>query len=192
MKMLHKYHADTLTEWQTWLQKHHSSESEVWLVFYKKDTGKPNVSYADAVDEALCYGWIDSLIQKIDNETYARKFTPRKISSKWSALNKRRVTTLIKKGRMTEAGKATITFIDKEDDYGRTPKQKSLQLNPPPFLQQALMKNRKVWENFQQLAPSYRRNYITWISSAKTNETRSKRLKEAITLLSQNKKLGMK
>jgi len=192
MKMLKTLHVNNRTEWRMWLEKHYKSESELWLVFYKKHTSKPNVSYGEAVEEALCFGWIDSLIQKIDEDTYARKFTPRKSGSKWSALNKHRVAKLTKEGRMTEAGKATMRFIDKEDDYGRTPRQKLLQLIPPPFLRQALQNNRKAWRNFQQLAPSYQRNYVAWISAAKTNDTRNKRIEEATMLLSQNKKLGMK
>ena len=192
MNMHTTFHAGTRSKWRAWLRKHHGSESEVWLVFHKRHTGRPNISYNDAVEEALCFGWIDSIIQKIDEERYARKFTPRKRGSKWSALNKRRIAGLMSEGRMTKAGAATITFQDDADDYGRTPQLRLRQVSPPPFMVQQLKKKHTAWENFQQLAPSYRRNYIAWISAAKTDKTRTSRLKEAVVLLSQNKKLGMK
>jgi uncharacterized protein YdeI (YjbR/CyaY-like superfamily) len=179
-------------EWRRWLDRHHSMEKEIWLVYYKKHTGKTGVSYGVAVEEALCFGWIDSIIQRIDDERYARKFTPRKGSSRWSALNKRRVANLIKQGKMTGAGLATLNYSDAEDDYGRTAERARQDLIPPPFLEQMLERNPKARENFRLLAPSYRRNYIRWITAAKSDETRDKRLKEAIALLAENRKLGMK
>ena len=192
MNILKTYHPSNRIEWRAWLKKHYKTESEVWLVYYKKHTSKPNIAYDDAVEEALCFGWIDSIIQKIDNDKYARKFTPRKKNSKWSALNKTRVIKMIKAGRMTNAGKAVLNFSGAEDDYGRTPEHTADLLKPPSFLQQVLLKNHKAGENFQKLAPSYRRQYIAWLSAAKTKETRNKRIKEAISLLIQNKKLGLK
>jgi uncharacterized protein YdeI (YjbR/CyaY-like superfamily) len=161
-------------------------------LFYKTQTGEQQVSYNEAVEEALCFGWIDSIIQNIDSEKYVRKFTPRKKGSKWSALNKRRAATMIRQGKMTEVGSATLDFTDAEDDYGRTPEQAQSRLILPPFLERQFKQNKTVWDNFQRLAPSYRRNYIGWITAAKTEETRDKRIKEAISLLARNEKLGMK
>jgi uncharacterized protein YdeI (YjbR/CyaY-like superfamily) len=179
-------------EWREWLAKNHTTENEVWLVYHKKHSGSSGIAYADSVEEALCFGWIDSIIQRIDDDVYVRKFTPRKKSSRWSALNKRRVARLIKEGRMTKAGLAVLNYSNSDDDYGRTPERAQQNLIPPPFMEQALRRNPKAWSNFQSLAPSYRRNYIGWISAAKTDETRNKRIKEAIALLAENKKLGMK
>jgi uncharacterized protein YdeI (YjbR/CyaY-like superfamily) len=190
--MLRTFHASSLAEWTKWLEEHYSSKKEVWLIFYKKHTGKPNISYTDAIEQALCFGWIDSIIQKIDDHTFARKFTPRKKTSLWSALNKRRATRLLKEGRMTEAGKATLTFSGINDDYGRNSRQQLSQTTIPAFLRRAIQKNQNAWIFFKQLAPSYRRNYIGWISASKTDETRQKRIREAITLLSRGKKLGLK
>src|SRR5437763_14926169 len=98
----------TRDEWRAWLARHHQSETEIWLIYYKKHSGRPRIPYEDAVEEALCFGWIDSIVKAIDGETVAQKFTPRRDSSKWSALNRRRVRKLIQEGRMTEAGLAKI------------------------------------------------------------------------------------
>jgi uncharacterized protein YdeI (YjbR/CyaY-like superfamily) len=192
MKITKTLHVRNRAEWRAWLEKHHAVEAEVWLVFYKKHTAQPSISYAAAVEEALCFGWIDSNIQRINDEKYGRKFTPRKDGSRWSALNKRRVAKMIREGRMTEAGRAKLNYSGSQDDYGRTPQRKAEELIVPPYFKQALLGNRKAWENFNNLAPSYRRNYIRWIADAKTDETRNKRLAEAIQLLAENKKLGMR
>src|SRR5512146_1433890 len=113
MKMNQTLVAQNRQEWRAWLEQHYQSESEVWLIFSKSHTGQACVSYDDSVEEALCFGWIDSIIQKIDEDTYARKYTPRTNTAKWSDLNKRRVAKLIREGRMTEAGLAKIA----EDAY---------------------------------------------------------------------------
>jgi uncharacterized protein YdeI (YjbR/CyaY-like superfamily) len=177
-------------EWRTWLAKHHSSQSEVWLVYYKKHTGVPRIPYDDAVEEALCFGWIDSIVKRIDDAKFAQKFTPRKDRTKWSALNKKRVRKLIKEGRMTEVGLAKVDFAALDEEPQANPARRKLPL--PRFVKQALMANPKAWEHFQNLAPSYRRHYIGWIMHAKKEETRLRRLKEAIALLEQNQKLGLK
>ena len=93
MKQLYVTNRD---EWRDWLSRHHATETEVWLIFYKKETCKPTIFYEAAIEEALCFGWIDSIIKKIDATRYARKFTPRKDNSKWSALNKKRAKKMIK------------------------------------------------------------------------------------------------
>ncbi|MGE5399031.1 MAG: YdeI/OmpD-associated family protein [Ignavibacteriales bacterium] len=98
------------TGWQEWLEKKHMAETEVWLVLYKKHSGKPGLSYQEAVEEALCYGWIDSKALRVDEEKYMQRFTPRKNNSNWSALNLQRVEKLVKEGRMTLAGLAKVKF----------------------------------------------------------------------------------
>jgi uncharacterized protein YdeI (YjbR/CyaY-like superfamily) len=162
------------------------------MVFFKGQLAKMQASYDEAVEEALCFGWIDSVIQRIDDEKYARKFTPRKKSSRWSTLNKRRVARMIQEGKMTEAGLAVLSFTDDNDDYDRTAERARQHMIPPPFLVRRLKQNKQAWDNFQALAPSYRRNYIGWICAAKTEETRDRRIKEAIGKLAKNEKLGMK
>ena len=110
MKITQTFNAPDRAAWREWLAKHGATESEIWLVYYKAGTGKPTISYEDSLEEALCFGWVDSIIQKIDEEKYARKFTPRKAGSKWFELNKHLVAKLVREGRMTEAGKAKVEF----------------------------------------------------------------------------------
>jgi uncharacterized protein YdeI (YjbR/CyaY-like superfamily) len=177
------------SEWRAWLEQHHATETEVWLVYYKKECGKPSATYLESLEEALCFGWIDSIIQKIDDEKYARKFSLRRTGSKWSELNKHLVAKLVKEGRMTGAGLDTLDFTLPEADALR-PKRPELPL--PDWLKAGLMTSPKAWENFNSLPPSHRRNYIGWISDAKKEETRQRRIWEAIERLEKNETLGLK
>jgi len=192
MKMGNQFHAGTRTQWRAWLEENHATESDVWLVFYKKHTGQPCIAYDEAVEEALCFGWIDGVLQKIDEETYARRFSPRREGSNWSALNKRRAMNMVQQGKMTEAGAAKLSFSDFDDDYRRTLQRKAEDLAIPEYFEQALNSNKQAHENFTKLAPSYRRRYLLWIADARTDETRNRRVAEAIRLLEENKKPGMK
>ena len=179
-------------DWRAWLEVNYATETEVWLVFYKKPSPNPNIPYDEAVEEALCFGWIDSIIQKIDAEKYARKFTQRVNNTKWSESNKKRIAKLIQQGRMTEAGLAKVTF-PLPDDSEISPKPKaSTELVIPEHIRQALMANSAAWDKFNQLAPSYRRLYIRWIASPKKEEIQLRRAQEAIELLVQGKKLGLR
>lgn len=108
MKMNKTLYVTNRDDWRAWLNKNHKTEKEVWLIYYKNHTGKPTIPYDVAVEEALCFGWIDSIVKRIDDERYMQKFTPRKTNSNWSELNKKRVKKMIKEGRMTEAGMAKI------------------------------------------------------------------------------------
>jgi len=186
------YYAPDRAHWRAWLEKHHATETEVWLIYYKRETGKPRVSYNDAVEEALCFGWIDSILRRIDDKRYAQRFTPRRPDSQWSALNKQRVEKLIAEGRMTEAGLSKIRYTTAADDYGRTPAKKKKLLIPPADFKRALAAKSAAAAFFRSLAPSYRRNYIAWITNAKTPQTRHKRIAEAVRLLASKKKLGLK
>src|SRR5215207_2080885 len=108
MEMRNTLYVTNPEEWRAWLTKHYQSETEVWLIFYKNHTGRPRISYDHAVEQALCFGWIDSIVKTIDDEKFAQKFTPRRDRSRWSALNKQRLRKLIREGRMTEAGLAKV------------------------------------------------------------------------------------
>jgi len=182
----------TRVKWRKWLEKNHKSEKEIWLIYYKKHTGKPRIPYDDAVEEALCFGWIDSIIKRIDEEKYTQKFSPRKQNSVWSDLNKKRVKKLIEEGKMTEAGYEPINGIKLDDfnDMAKKPSKKELVI--PSYVRDAFKANQKALENFNKLAFSYKRNYVGWIDSAKKEETRKRRLEEAIKLLEKDEKLGMK
>ena len=187
-------HVTSRAAWRAWLERHHEDETEVWLVFFKVHTGKPRIAYEDAVEEALCFGWVDSLVRRLDDERYAQKFTPRKAGSTWSPSNRKRVAKLVREGRLTPAGTATVTFriseVPEEEPSGRQGPGAEPQL--PPDLLRALKGDARAWATFSALAPSYRRNYVRWILGAKKDETRGRRLAEAIRLLSEARKLGLK
>ena len=192
--MLHVTRND---EWRAWLEKHHESETEVWLVFFKTHTGQSHIAYEEAVEEALCFGWIDSIIRRLDDERYARKFTPRKKRSKWSALNRRRVAKLVREGRMTRAGIAKITFPladgkGQDSDADPSGDKHRLEDRLSPQMERTLRANVKAWEKYGKLAPSCRRNCIGWVMSAKKEATRERRFLELLRVLSRGEKLGMK
>ncbi len=172
-------------QWRTWLARHHGSESAVWLVFHKRHTGRPSIAYDDALDEALCFGWIDSLIKRLDDDRYARKFTPRKPASRWSDSNRKRWAELKAAGLLSAAGLAAAPT---ENRYAPRPAIPDL----PASIAKVLKENPKAWNFFQELAPTYRRHFVGWIHTAKRPETREKRIRESITLLAAGKKLGLK
>lgn len=180
----------TRQEWHDWLMEHHASEREVWLIFYKQHTGMPTLPYEDALDEALCFGWIDSIIQKVDEERYARKFNQRTNTVKWSDVNLRRVAILIQQGRMTPAGMEKLG--EAKPIPPDAPRVKPAPLEIPPAVEQALRANPLAWENFGKLPPSHRKRYLGWALSAKRAETVQKRVEEIISLLEKNQPLGMK
>lgn len=149
------------------------------------------MEYDDAVEEALCFGWIDSIVRTIDENRYAQKFTPRKAKSKWSASNRERFARMVREGKMTSAGLAKAP-PPLEDPVAEMAPAKRVGDAVPGYIEEALRTNSAAWTNFSHLAPSYRRLYVGWIENAKKEETRRKRLAEAVSLLEQNKKLGLK
>lgn len=175
--------------WRAWLSKNHARQKEIWLVFYKKHTGKPTIAYEDAVQEALCFGWIDSTVRKIDEERYMQLFTPRKTGSNWSDLNKRRVKKLIEQGLMTEAGLIKIEEAKKDGSWRNLDAVEKLKV--PPDLLKALSSNSKAQKNFEGLSPSRKKQFLWWIESAKTEVTRAKRIAETVKLLIENRRPGM-
>jgi len=185
-------HVTTRADWRAWLKKSHRTERAVWLVFFKKQTGRPSISYGDALEEALCFGWIDSIIKKIDGEKYVRKFTPRTNKIKWSELNLKKARELMTKGLMTKAGLAKIDEGLLKVTKMTEARPAAAELKIPPYLHQALKADPSAMEYFSKLAPSYQRLYVGWIDSAKKEETRRRRLREAIDKLSRGEKLGMK
>lgn len=176
--------------WRAWLEENHAREREVWLVYYKKHTNRPRILYDDAVEEALCFGWIDSTVRRLDDDSYLQKFTPRKRKSNWCESNVKRARRLIAEGLMTKAGLDAIAEGALDVEF--VPRPQSKEVEVPRFVCDALKRTPKAWENFSTLAPSYRREYVNWINEAKRDETRERRLREAARLLSENKKLGMK
>lgn len=178
-------------DWRIWLDKNHDVAKEVWLIYYKKHAAKPGVSYEASVEEALCFGWVDSIIKRLDDERCARKFTPRKSPSRWSESNKKRAEKMIRQGRMTEFGLAKIREAQERGEWFKV-RELSKELVIPSFIEKALAKNEKAHAFFDTLASSYKRRIVGWVSSAKKEETRSRRLAEVIGLLEENQKLGLK
>lgn len=191
MKSTKEVYLTNRDEWREWLEKYHDAEKEVWLIYYKRHAGKPRIPYDDAVEEALCFGWIDSIVKKVDEERFAQKFTPRKSKSRWSELNKKRARKMIEEGKMTERGFTRIREAKRSGEWFQKA-SRAKELVIPLYIGEALSANKKALDNFNKLAKSFRRQYIGWINSAKREETRKRRLAEAIKLLMQNKKLGMK
>jgi len=176
--------ASTREQWRRWLAKHHASESEVWLIFHKKHTGKPSVAYTDALDEALCYGWIDSLIKRIDDDRYARKFTPRKAGSNWSTINIKRYNELKAENRLKAPGIA-------RSPEGRPIADAAGRGSTPAYIKREIKRDAGAWKFFESLAPSHRRLYVNWIDSAKREETKQSRLRQAIIKLKAGRKPGL-
>jgi uncharacterized protein YdeI (YjbR/CyaY-like superfamily) len=172
--------------WRSWLALHHDKEAEIWLIFAKDATRKAALSYNDAVEEALCYGWVDSLVRRIDDREYARKFTPRKRDSRWSSANRKRYEKLEAADLLAPAGRERPPT----DRSGDAPKPSSSAV--PAYIETAFRASPRAWRFFQQLAPSYRRLYIGWIEAAKKEDTKRRRLAEAVATLERGEKLGLK
>ena len=164
---------------------------ELWLIIYKKHAGKSGLTYVEALEEALCFGWIDGILKRIDDEKHTIRFSPRRKNSIWSEHNKKRVRKLIKEGRMTDAGLARIREAKANGQWDKAAQREDITVVPAE-LTEALARNEKARLNFEALAPSYRRQFIYWVAIAKRDETRRKRIEETIELLIRNKKLGMK
>ena len=179
----------TLDQWRDWLTEHHASASEVWLIFYKRHTGALSIDYQDALDEALCFGWVDSLVKRLDERRYARKFTPRRADSRWSNVNRKRYAELKAEGRLKPPG---IARAPTNRGYGPRPERLAMPAKLPAYIEAALEKHPKALRHFEALPPSQRRRYFAWIESAKREETKLRRLAEAIRLLTSGKVLGLK
>lgn len=177
--------------WRKWLRAHHKSESEVWLVFYKRGTGKPTVSYSGAVEEAICFGWIDGIKRSLDNERYMHRFSPRRPTSRWSELNRRRAGLMETKGLMMPAGRKAVETARRKGTWDAPPAQE-IDSSVPPELAGRLRRNKRADAFFKSLAPSHRRQYCLWINVAKRPETKARRVDEAIELLTRGEKLGMR
>lgn len=173
-------------DWRAWLARHHKTETEIWLVFYRKETGKPRISYNDSVEEALCYGWIDSTVKSLDDERFAQRFSVRKKTSTLSQMNIERVRKLITQKKMTKAGLAAIAHA-----YDPA-KDKAGDFKIPPDILKPLKANRQAWENFQEFPESYKRIRIDYIASRKrhSQEMFDKALRHFIEMTAKNKRIG--
>jgi uncharacterized protein YdeI (YjbR/CyaY-like superfamily) len=173
-------------EWRLWLRKNHNKENKVSLIVNKKHTLKPSMSHREAMEEAICFGWIDTTIKRLDEDKFIRNFSKRTNKSRWSNNTLRYAKELIKKNKMTKSGLKAY-----KDGLKIPPHDHSIPKNPPiPLdLKQALEKNKKAKQNFYNFAPSYKRMYIIWVHTAKRQETRIKRIKEVIERAKRNQKM---
>jgi len=177
-------------QWRTWLQQNHAEKNAIWLTHYKKNSGKTGISYDEALEEALCYGWIDGKLKKLDDEKYIIRYSPRKAKSVWSKLNKDKVEQLIESGKMTEAGLAKIEEA-KSNGYWNSAYTNKKTDELPLDLKNALIQDKDAWHHFQRFANSYRNTYIGWVNMAKSEETKKRRISEVVKRSSLNKKPGM-
>jgi uncharacterized protein YdeI (YjbR/CyaY-like superfamily) len=167
-------------DWRAWLKNNHKKEKEIWLVFYKKASGKPRLPYNYAVEEALCFGWIDSIAKKVDEESFAQRFTPRRSGSPISEMNKERVRRLLKKKLMTKAGLDAISFNRKE------------KFIISPDILKEIKSNEQAWKNFQKFSTGYKRIRIGYIEDVRNYDKNmfKSRLNNFIKKTANNKKFG--
>ena len=159
-------------------------------MLYKKHTGKPCVSYEDAVEEALCFGWIDGLVKSVDDEKYAVRFSPRKSRSIWSETNKRRVAKMIEQESMAEIGLAKVEEAKRNGEWENARVREDTTIVPID-LTRALQVNKQAQRNFERISPSQKRLFIFWITSAKTDSTRQRRIRKAVQMLRDGEKIGI-
>jgi uncharacterized protein YdeI (YjbR/CyaY-like superfamily) len=169
--------------WREWLQANHAKKQAVWLIYYKKKSNLPTVIYSDAVDEALCFGWIDSKAKPIDEEKYMQFFTKRKPKSIWSKINKEKIERLTKEGLMTQAGFEIIEIAKQNGSWTILDESEALII--PKDLEKGLQKNAAAMDYFSSLSRSDKRNILQWLVLAKRQETREKRIAEIIELAEQ-------
>jgi uncharacterized protein YdeI (YjbR/CyaY-like superfamily) len=179
-------HPLSRAEWRTWLEQHHTRAEGVWLISYKKASGKPRVEYDEAVEEALCFGWIDSKGNKLDDERTMLWMAPRKARTGWSRPNKERVERLIAQGLMAPAGQAKIDAAKQDGSWTALDAVENLEI--PPDLEAALAAYADARRNFEAFPRSAKRGILEWIAQAKTAATRAKRVEETARLAQENKR----
>ena len=174
--------------WRAWLELHAADAPGVWLQFAKKGSGVPSVRYDEAVEEALCFGWIDGVVNRIDEVYYRQKFTPRRKGSNWASSNRERFARMVREGRMTKAGLAQSP----PPDDGAEAARNAARALAPAAVESSIRADAAAWAFYETLPPSARRDYAAWITEAKREETRQKRLAEALQMLRQGKRLSEK
>ena len=178
------FHPLERAEWRDWLAENHNRSNGIWFVYFKKQTGKPRVSYDEAVEEGLCFGWIDSVARDFDEDRSRILFTPRKLKSVWSKPNKMRVEKLIVSGAMTEIGLAKIEAAKKDGSWDALNVSDNLEIAAD--LQKAFGTNRKAETNIHAFTNGVKKVILSWINSAKRAETRKTRIEETVKMAEVN------
>jgi uncharacterized protein YdeI (YjbR/CyaY-like superfamily) len=179
MEITKTLHVTDRKKWRAWLREHYKTEKEIWLVYYKKATGKPRIEYNDAVEEALCFGWIDSIVKSLDRERSAQRFSPRKPKSKYSPANRERLRNLLKQRKVIKEVRETLSSLKEE------------RFEVPKDILEAIQANRQAWKHFQTFSDAYKRIRIGFIDGARNRpEEFKKRLRYFIRMTEQNKQFG--
>lgn len=171
-------------EWRAWLEKNHDTSTGIYLIFYKVSSEKESMRWEEAVKVALCFGWIDSTVKKLDDERRRQYFCPRKPKSVWSKLNKTYIVELIAENKMHESGSLKMIAAIKDGSWTALDDVENLII--PKDLQTAFDKSPKAYKNYQNFSPSYRKSYLYWLNQAKRETTREKRITEIIRLCNEN------
>jgi uncharacterized protein YdeI (YjbR/CyaY-like superfamily) len=180
MKVTRTLYVHRVADWRAWLRKHHKTRREIWLVYYRKSSGKPRISYNDAVDEALAFGWIDSQAAPLDTERFAQRFTPRRPGSPVSELNRMRARRLIREKRMTKAG------LDALGDL------RVRRLAIPADIRAALQRDPLAWKHFQRFPAPYRRMRVAFVDGARRRPDEfRRRLAHLVRRSAKNERFGM-
>ena len=192
MKIGKTFYAVNRKQWRSWLAKNHRSEPEIWLIYYKKNSGKPRIPYNDAVDEALCYGWIDSTTKANDEYSYVQRFSPRRKNSSLSEMNKERVRRLIKAKKMTRFGLASIQHHMENDSNNSIRSTDLKKFKVPVDILRALKADPLVWKNFNKFPESYKRIRTGWIDGSRNRpDVFARRLQYFMKMTAKNKMFGM-
>ena len=179
--------------WRRWLEANHAAVPEVWVVFYKKPAqrpGRPTLTYGEAVEEAICFGWIDGLKRRIDDERYTHRFTPRKPDSRWSESNRERLARMRSAGLMAPPGEAAVEASIRSGAWDKP--ARAAPVEAPAELLAALEADAEARAGWAGLTRAQQRRYEVWVGMAKREETRARRLEESLTLLRRGEKLGMR
>jgi len=180
VKLTRSLYVHRVADWRAWLRKHHKTAREIWLIYYRKSTGKPRISYNDAVDEALCFGWIDSVQKKIDDDRLAQRFTPRRPRSKTSEMNKARARRLVRERRMTAAGLAAIGGLKAE------------RIVIPADIEAAFERDPIAWKRFRRFPAAYRRIRLAFVEGARRRPAEfQRRLRNLVRKSAKNESFGM-
>jgi uncharacterized protein YdeI (YjbR/CyaY-like superfamily) len=182
MKLGKTFYTANRKAWRAWLAKNYAKEKEIWLIYYRKSSGKPRIPYNDAVEEALCFGWIDSIVKKVDDEMFAQRFSPRRRNSGLSQTNKERIRKMILEKQMTKAGLGAVSHAFKADEKFVFPKR----------IINAIRKDKKAWARFQKLPESYKRIRIAYIEDRRRHgeDMFRKSLNHFVKMTAKGKRFG--
>ena len=191
MQITNPKHFKNRNEFRKWLEKNHDKQKELWILFYKVHTKKKSLRYAEAVEESLCFGWIDGIVKRIDDEKHAQRYTPRNPKSIWSKVNKERAKRMIDAGKMTDAGLVKIKEAKKSGWWQNAYTTSRSDYEMSAEMKKALMSDKEAWNNFQNFSKGYQNTYIFYVNYAKREETKKKRIQLVLERAKKNQPPGL-